>query len=97
MDYTVLKYANRASLKHFCQLIDRGKIEGHFKFMVMQLLTDNIDRYRQEFQGNRFSAPTCIRLGLEMFNALEEVHSLGYVHRDVKVSLFVTILHFKFI
>lgn len=38
MDYTVLKYANRASLHHFCELIDRGKIEGHFKFMIMQLV-----------------------------------------------------------
>lgn len=79
----MLKYANRAGLKHFCQLIDRGKIEGHFKFMVMQLLHDNIDKYRHDFQGNHFSAPTCMRLAFEMLSALEELHSLGYVSFDI--------------
>ncbi|KAI6230221.1 putative serine/threonine-protein kinase [Aphelenchoides fujianensis] len=89
MDYIVLRNANRSGLKYMCQLIDRGKIEGHFKFMVMQLLDENLDNLRHEFQGNRFSAPTAIKLGIEMLSALEELHSLGFVHRDVKPANFM--------
>ncbi|KAI6237145.1 putative serine/threonine-protein kinase [Aphelenchoides besseyi] len=89
MDFNVLKIANRSGLNHMCQLIDRGKIEGHFKFMVMQLLDENLDNLRHEFEGNRFSAPTAIKLGFEMLAALEELHGLGFVHRDVKPANFM--------
>jgi hypothetical protein len=37
-DYIVLKAANKAGCKHFCRLLDRGKIERHFKFIVMQMV-----------------------------------------------------------
>lgn len=42
---------------------------------------------RQQFVGYRFSAPTALRLAIEMVNALEQLHSLGFIHRDVKVNL----------
>lgn len=39
MDYIVIKAANKANCNHICQFIDRGKIEGHFKFLVMKIVT----------------------------------------------------------
>lgn len=48
-------------------------------------LGDNLHKLRLQFQHSRFSAPTALRLALEMLSALEQLHSLGYVHRDVKV------------
>ncbi|KAI1699606.1 protein kinase domain-containing protein [Ditylenchus destructor] len=90
MDYIVLKTANklRSNSTHFCELVDRGKIEGHFKFLVMKLVGDNLHKLRLQFQECRFSAPTALRLALEMLEALEELHSFGFVHRDVKPSNF---------
>uniref|UniRef100_A0A914CVT8 non-specific serine/threonine protein kinase n=1 Tax=Acrobeloides nanus TaxID=290746 RepID=A0A914CVT8_9BILA len=88
-DYIVLKAANKADCKHFCRLIDRGKIERHFKFLVMQMLGKNLLQLRTEFVDGRFSAPTTLRLALEMLDALEELHSLGYIHRDIKASNFL--------
>uniref|UniRef100_A0A915E5C9 Protein kinase domain-containing protein n=1 Tax=Ditylenchus dipsaci TaxID=166011 RepID=A0A915E5C9_9BILA len=91
MDYIVLKAASKqrsTTVSHFCQLVDRGKIEGHFKFLVMKLLGDNLYKLRHQFQEYRFSAPTALRLATEMLGALEELHSLGFVHRDVKPSNF---------
>lgn len=39
-----------------------------------------------EFVDGRFSAPTTLRLAFETLGSLEELHSIGYVHRDVKVG-----------
>lgn len=88
MDYLVLKAANKAHLAHFCNLVDRGMIQKHFKFLIMNRLGENLYKLRLQFQHYRFSAPTALRLSLEMLGALEQLHSLGYVHRDVKPSNF---------
>ncbi|CAK5008857.1 unnamed protein product [Meloidogyne enterolobii] len=88
MDYLVLKAANKSHLTHFCNLIDRGMIQKHFKFLIMNRLGENLYKLRLQFQHYRFSAPTALRLSLEMLSALEQLHSLGYVHRDVKPSNF---------
>ncbi|KAE9550219.1 hypothetical protein FO519_006564 [Halicephalobus sp. NKZ332] len=89
MDYKVLKAAEKAKCKYFCQLIDRGKIEGHFKFVVMQKMEENLWKLRHQFVEHRFSAPTSLRLAFETLNAIEELHSLGFVHRDIKPSNFL--------
>lgn len=52
-------------------------------------LGENLYKTRLQFQECRFSAPTALRLSLEMLSALEELHALGFVHRDVKPSNFV--------
>uniref|UniRef100_A0A915MWT3 serine--tRNA ligase n=1 Tax=Meloidogyne javanica TaxID=6303 RepID=A0A915MWT3_MELJA len=88
MDYLVLKAANKSHLTHFCNLVDRGMIQKHFKFLIMNRLGENLYKLRLQFQHYRFSAPTALRLSLEMLSALEQLHSLGYVHRDVKPSNF---------
>ncbi|KAL3085119.1 hypothetical protein niasHS_010188 [Heterodera schachtii] len=88
MDYVVLRAANKAKLGHFCALVDRGMIKDHFKFLVMDMLGDNLFKLRLQFQQHRFSAPTSLRLALEMLESLEQLHSLGFVHRDVKPTNF---------
>ncbi|MFH4980763.1 hypothetical protein AB6A40_007472 [Gnathostoma spinigerum] len=37
LDYTVLCQAMKANAVHFPRFIDRGKIEGHFRFVVMTM------------------------------------------------------------
>uniref|UniRef100_A0A914HEM5 Protein kinase domain-containing protein n=1 Tax=Globodera rostochiensis TaxID=31243 RepID=A0A914HEM5_GLORO len=88
MDYVVLKAANKAKSDHFCNLVDRGMIQNHFKFLIINMLGDNLFKLRLQFQQHRFSAPTSLRLALEMLESLEQLHSLGYMHRDVKPSNF---------
>ncbi|VDD97621.1 unnamed protein product [Enterobius vermicularis] len=89
VDYSVLDRASKKNLKHFTELIDFGKIQGHFKFIIMTMLDKNITQLRSMFVGNRFSLSTALRLGLQTLSALQELHSLGYVHRDVKGTNFV--------
>jgi tau tubulin kinase len=52
--------------------------------MVMELLGDNISEYRRKQPDGRFSLGTTLKLGLQMLRAIEAVHELGYLHRDIK-------------
>uniref|UniRef100_A0A0M3IDM1 non-specific serine/threonine protein kinase n=2 Tax=Ascaris TaxID=6251 RepID=A0A0M3IDM1_ASCLU len=88
LDYAVLNQASKANCKHFISLIDRGKIEGHFKFVIMGMLGENLHKLRYMFVECRFSLSTALRVGIQCLAAIEELHSLGFIHRDVKASNF---------
>lgn len=38
MDYVVLLQASKQTYEHIAGLIDQGRIEGHFKFIVMKMV-----------------------------------------------------------
>ena len=39
--------------------------------------------------GKKFTMPTAVRVGIQMFNRIKSVHRTGYVHRDIKLNNFV--------
>ncbi|VDN06801.1 unnamed protein product [Thelazia callipaeda] len=88
MDYTILQQALKVGCKYIVELVDRGKIENHFKFIVMKMLGDNLQKLRHSFIERHFSLSTALRLGIHTLAALEELHKMGFVHRDVKASNF---------
>jgi len=45
-----------------------------------------LSELRRRQPDGRFSMGTAIKLGIQMMKALEAVHDLGYIHRDVKPS-----------
>ncbi|CAI2344074.1 unnamed protein product [Caenorhabditis sp. 36 PRJEB53466] len=60
---------------------------GHtdkLNFIVMQLLGPNIGDLKKRSPVKRLSAPTVARIIIQGIAALRDVHSLGYIHRDVK-------------
>ncbi len=52
--------------------------------MVMELLGDNLSELRRRQPDGKFSLPTTLKLGQQMLRAIEAIHDLGYLHRDVK-------------
>lgn len=52
--------------------------------MVMELLSENISELRRKQPEGKFSLPTTLRLGQQMLRAIQTVHDLGYLHRDIK-------------
>uniref|UniRef100_A0A0N5A6J5 non-specific serine/threonine protein kinase n=1 Tax=Parastrongyloides trichosuri TaxID=131310 RepID=A0A0N5A6J5_PARTI len=85
----ILRLSVKNDLKRIPKLIDRGNITGHFKFVVMDLLSQNLSQLRHLFVELRFSPSTSLRLALETLDCIEELHKLHFVHRDIKPSNFV--------
>ncbi|XGW01943.1 hypothetical protein V3C99_014210 [Haemonchus contortus] len=73
---------------HLVKSMDRGKIEDHFKFLIMPLLGDNLTKIRHQFVDGRLSLSTGLRLAFLALAPIQELHSIGYVHRDIKCSNF---------
>lgn len=55
----------------------------------MELLGDNLSEIRRKTTTGKFSMATTLLLGIIFIRSLEQIHDLGYLHRDVKPSNFV--------
>jgi serine/threonine protein kinase len=55
----------------------------------MERLGENLAELRKQCTGGVFTMSTSIRLGIQMIEALEGIHKLGFIHRDVKPVRFV--------
>jgi len=64
--------------------------QDNFNFLVMERLQDNLADLRKRTKTGKFSMATTLKLGIQMIDALEGTHKLGYIHRDVKPSNFVS-------
>lgn len=58
-------------------------------YLIMQLLGPSIMELKKKTAADRFSISTAIRVADQMTCALQCLHEIGYVHRDVKPSNFV--------
>ena len=65
------------------QFITCGR-HNDYNYMVMELLGENISELRRKQPGGKFSLLTTCKLGIQMLRAIEAVHDLGYLHRDIK-------------
>ena len=52
--------------------------------MVMELLGSNISELRRKQLNQKFSMLTTCKLGVQMLRAIQAVHELGFLHRDIK-------------
>ncbi|CAB3396449.1 unnamed protein product [Caenorhabditis bovis] len=87
-DYSVMNKVAKKDARNLVRMIDRGKIEDHFKFIIMPLLGENLMNLRFMFEDGRFSLSTGLRLALLAIAPIQQLHSIGYVHRDIKASNF---------
>jgi len=50
----------------------------------MQLQGKNLAELRRAQPRGAFSLATTLRLGLQILRAIESIHSVGFLHRDIK-------------
>ncbi|VDM52443.1 unnamed protein product [Angiostrongylus costaricensis] len=73
--------------KHACKFYGCGR-NDKFNYLVMSLQGKNLADLRREAPKQCFSLSTAIRLGVQILNAISEIHSIGFLHRDIKPSNF---------
>uniref|UniRef100_A0A183BI07 Protein kinase domain-containing protein n=1 Tax=Globodera pallida TaxID=36090 RepID=A0A183BI07_GLOPA len=78
--------------KHFCRCLDLGRDEQRdsatgtmksFNYIVMSLVGRGLDGVVRD-AGGRFSPGTAIGVSIQMLSSLRAMHSIGYLHRDIK-------------
>ncbi|KAJ6229531.1 tau-tubulin kinase 1 [Anaeramoeba flamelloides] len=73
--------------KHSATFISSGR-NTEYKYFVMELLGDNLSVLRKKQPSKKFSISTTIKLLIDMISSIEDLHALGYIHRDIKSSNF---------
>ena len=69
--------------EHVCRFIGCGR-NDRFNYVVMQLQGRNLAELRRAQPRGAFSLSTSLRLGLQILKAIESIHEVGFLHRDVK-------------
>lgn len=86
----ILKELNKCKLAGFLRMTDCGYDQHNSTFFIVtDLLGSDIYRLMQKCDGRRFRPETAIKIGLQMFNRIADIHKQGYVHRDIKLNNFV--------
>lgn len=69
--------------EHVCRFIGCGR-NDRFNYVVMQLQGRNLAELRRAQPRGAFSLSTSLRLGLQILKAIESIHDVGFLHRDIK-------------
>jgi len=69
--------------EHVCRFIGCGRNE-RFNYVVMQLQGKNLAELRRAQPRGAFSLSTTLRLGVQILKAIESIHEVGFLHRDIK-------------
>lgn len=87
MEVAVLKKLQ--GKEHVCRFIGCGR-NDRFNYVVMQLQGKNLAELRRAQPRGAFSLSTTLRLGVQILRAIESIHSVGFLHRDIKpVSIYI--------
>ncbi|CAI5439975.1 unnamed protein product [Caenorhabditis angaria] len=88
LEVKLLLTAKRENFNHFCTIYGYGKVSKAYNFMIMSLLNSDLYQLRMECPNRIFSMNTTTQIAIQSLKAMEELHSIGYIHRDIKSSNF---------
>lgn len=88
MDLAVLRGAAKIRSRHFCSVEDNMYLSNRCTYIVMKLLWKSLWDLRVERDPTRFTMNTALKAAEQSLNCLEQLHRIGFLHRDVKPGNF---------
>ncbi|KRX23431.1 Tau-tubulin kinase 1, partial [Trichinella nelsoni] len=73
---------------HVLQYLGSG-VENNYNYLLMEVAGKSVHDLLQRAPGKKFSLPVAAEFGYNFVEALEELHNVGYLHRDVNPGNFV--------
>uniref|UniRef100_A0A1I8A2L6 Protein kinase domain-containing protein n=1 Tax=Steinernema glaseri TaxID=37863 RepID=A0A1I8A2L6_9BILA len=84
MEIVILRHIRQNTVSpHFIDYIDRSSKPGYY-FIVTSLVGANLETLMYEQEDRKFTHRTALGVGLQVLEALKDLHNLGYIHRDVR-------------
>jgi len=83
MEVLVLQQLAAVRGRHFCAIYDRGHYLS-WNYVVMTMVGTSLHDLRKATSAQHFTMGTCLSVGIQCLEALEDLHNIGYLHRDVK-------------
>ncbi|KAI6179002.1 putative serine/threonine-protein kinase [Aphelenchoides besseyi] len=84
----------RSSTCHFPRLVDSGCTD-EFKFVITQPLGDNLYDLTRNRLGRAFTPSTALRVSIQILRGLQDLHSIGFLHRFIRPHAFAVGLSSK--
>ena len=80
-------YKNLEDIKGIPRILSFGK-EGLFNYLVIDLLDESLEELKH-LCGGAMSLKCVLNIGLQLLTRIEDLHSAGLVHRDIKPDNFL--------
>uniref|UniRef100_A0A8R1UI97 Protein kinase domain-containing protein n=1 Tax=Pristionchus pacificus TaxID=54126 RepID=A0A8R1UI97_PRIPA len=68
---------------HFAKMVEFGKTD-EFNFLIMEIVGPNLFDFRRKTMKGTTSPRTIIEVARQTLKAIESLHELGWLHRDLK-------------
>ncbi|KRZ78158.1 Tau-tubulin kinase 1 [Trichinella papuae] len=92
VEAAILEKSNEKNCRHTCKLYGVGR-KPSYSYIAMTLVGPNLSSMLKALkceanQQATFSMRTSIHVGIEALEAIEDLHRIGFLHRDIKPQNF---------
>lgn len=68
----------------FPKMVAHGKIHENVHYFILTKYGNSLKQLQRCSKNNQFSVKTSVQIGIQLLKRLESLHSIGYIHNDIK-------------